>query len=325
MMKKPTSNDIAKLANVSQTAVSLVLRDKWQGRVSPKVAERILRIADENNYRVNHIARMLRSGSSRNIALVVPDIENPFYSQILHNLNKVTEENNYVCLLIETKTNGKWYSFLETALLSELIEIAIICYEDLPKRNPAIDKRIILLNEYLLDIHSISIDFYNAIKDGVRHLSKKQYQKIFHVRTNLDKPTFTLRQKAFQQECESLQIPHETIIVDSYSNSNLAEILESKANSFSYPVAFLCDDDMLTSGIYVFAQKHDVKIGHQIGVIGMDNIYLCNYFYPRLSSYGYDINLLTDGISRMISAIHTQDLDVINVNITMELESFDSF
>ncbi len=86
MDRKLTSQDIARLAGVSQTAVSLVLRGRWQGRVGQDTAARILRIAEEKNYRVNRAASLLKTGKTNTIAVVVPDSENPFFSRILHAL-----------------------------------------------------------------------------------------------------------------------------------------------------------------------------------------------------------------------------------------------
>lgn len=272
------------------------------------------------------MARMLRYGTSRNIVLVIPDIENPFYSHILHNLNRTIKENEYFCLLIETKTNSGWYEYLENAILSDEIEIAIICYEDLPVRNPALDKRMILLNEYFIEgIHGISINFYQAVVEAVQRLAKKGYKKIIHIRSNIDKTTFALRKLAFEKTCEVLGIDNDEMVVSSYSSNNLGEVLEKEKHKLPFPIAFLCDDDMLASGIYIFAQRNTYRIGREIGIIGMDDIFLCNFFYPRLSSYGYDITLLTDRIMEMIEHITTNKEQISHVSIDMKLTSFDSY
>lgn len=325
MDKRLTSNDIAELACVSQTTVSLVLRNKWKGRVSPAVAEKILNICNENNYRVNHAARSLRSGHAKNIALVVPDSENPFFSRILHNLRRVSSKQSYVCLLIETDNNPNWYSYIEDSILGNEIDIAIVCYNDLPRRNSAIDKQIILINDYFLDFNSISIDFFTAVKDGVGRLFKKGYKQLVHVRGMIEKPTFTSRIVAFNEACAELGVFHNDIVIQGHTNNDLEGKLETAKSSFTYPTAFFIDDDLFAPGLYKFSQKHGLTIGRDIGVISLDDTFLCSFFTPSLSSYGYDINIMVEKIMEIIDKIHSGEQEPEHFTISMYLNSGSSF
>ncbi|MGP1508777.1 MAG: LacI family DNA-binding transcriptional regulator [Sphaerochaeta sp.] len=325
MSKKMTSIDIAKLAGVSQTTVSLVLRNKWKGRVSSKVAEHVIKICDENNYRANHAARTLRSGNSKNIALVVPDSENPFFGHILHHLRKASDDLGYVCMLIETANNPNWYSFVETSILGNEIDIAIICYNDFPRMNPAINNHIIVINDLFDNINTISLDFYSAVKDGVKKLYKKGYRKLVHVRSIIKKPTFTSRINAFNETCNELGIFHTDILLKKYTRNNLFEILEETKDSFTYPMAFILDDDLFAPGIYRFAQKNKLEIGREIGIISLDSTFICYFFHPILSSYGYDSKILVGKIMEMIENIHKGDLQPKHFILPMEMNSGASF
>ena len=76
----PTSNDVAKSAGVSQSTVSLVLTGKAEGRVSAEVQEKVREAVRVLGYRPHTAARTLRLGRAKTIALLLPDVVNPYFA-----------------------------------------------------------------------------------------------------------------------------------------------------------------------------------------------------------------------------------------------------
>ena len=307
MDRRLTSNDIAKIAGVSQTTVSLVLRGKSEGRVSEAVTRRVLQIAEQYNYRVNNAASVLKSGRSKNIALIVPDSENPFYSHILHHLRKSATDKDAFCLLLETNNEPNWYSYIENAILSNEIDIAVVCYTALPKSNPAVDERLIFINDMPSQLNSIFLDFPSCIKKAVGLFRERGYKQAIHGRTNFIKETFTNRQAAYYEACSEYKYLPAEIVNEGLTYNNMEANLENFAGALTLPAAFILDDDLLAPGVYQFAMKHGCTIGKDIGIIGIDDIFICNNFFPKLSSFGYDIDDLIDSIWRMREHIHNKE------------------
>lgn len=79
---RPTSHDVARAAGVSQATVSLVLGDKWRGRVSERTAGLVRDAAGQLGYRPNLAARDLRLGSTRTVLLVVPALTTEFFARV---------------------------------------------------------------------------------------------------------------------------------------------------------------------------------------------------------------------------------------------------
>ncbi|MER0245666.1 LacI family DNA-binding transcriptional regulator, partial [Streptomyces sp. HSW2009] len=79
---RPTSRDVARAAGVSQATVSLVLGDKWRGRVSPGTAQSVREAARGLGYRPNLAARHLRLGRTRTALLVVPALSSEFFARV---------------------------------------------------------------------------------------------------------------------------------------------------------------------------------------------------------------------------------------------------
>ena len=85
--------DIAKKANVSPATVSRVLNGNQS--VREKTRKKVQQIIDESNYVPNSLARSLSVGDIRNIAFLAPDIENSFFSKILHGLSDTASQYDY--------------------------------------------------------------------------------------------------------------------------------------------------------------------------------------------------------------------------------------
>ncbi|WP_333765070.1 LacI family DNA-binding transcriptional regulator, partial [Streptomyces sp. IBSBF 2390] len=96
---RPTSRDVAQAAGVSQAAVSLVLGDKWRGRVSETTAERVREAARDLGYRPNLAARNLRLGHTRTVLLVVPALTTEFFAGVYTGAARVAADNGFGVVL----------------------------------------------------------------------------------------------------------------------------------------------------------------------------------------------------------------------------------
>src|ERR671914_1302506 len=106
--QRVTSVDVARHAGVSQSTVSLVFSGKGSGRVSEATQERVRRSAQELGYRPNVAAQALRLGASRAVALLVPDITNPFFSRVLRGAQRAAQEAGYTVVLVDTANDRRW-------------------------------------------------------------------------------------------------------------------------------------------------------------------------------------------------------------------------
>lgn len=100
-MKRVTLKDIAKLANVSETTVSLVLNNT-PSRISEAKKEEIKKIAKDLNYRPNYVARSLSTNRTQTIGLIIPDIENPYFSSFSKHIEDMLRKNGYLVLLVNS-------------------------------------------------------------------------------------------------------------------------------------------------------------------------------------------------------------------------------
>ena len=105
--------EIARLAGVSSATVSRVLNNS--GYVKENTRQRVLQIVDKYNYVPSAIARNLSIQDNPNIGIIVPDIENEFFSKVINGISEVAESFNYNIVLLGTnETPEKEHAFLKT-------------------------------------------------------------------------------------------------------------------------------------------------------------------------------------------------------------------
>jgi LacI family transcriptional regulator len=202
MMKKVTIKDIAERAEVSPATVSRVLNH--QNGVSEEVAEKIMKIAKELNYSFNMNARILRSGKSKIIGIIIPDISNSFFSKVLYGIQSVLQPLNYKILLANTEENPK----LEEDYLKTFVDHKVDGILSAPTRN--VNKKVYLdiINASIpvvffdrtipeMNISSITLDNQGAIERAIDHLVQKGHKKIGFVSGIKEIYTGEQREKGF--------------------------------------------------------------------------------------------------------------------------------
>src|SRR5690606_40421408 len=92
-----TVYDVAKRAGVSIATVSRALNDS--SRISPETRRRVLEVAEELGYQSNDLARSLAGKATQTIALLLPDITNPFFPELVKGVKTVADERGHLLLL----------------------------------------------------------------------------------------------------------------------------------------------------------------------------------------------------------------------------------
>ncbi len=106
-MKRPSIKEVAAKAGVSAALVSYVLNNRHTERINKETAKRIQQVAEELNYQPNKIAQSLKSKKTYTLALVVPDIADPFTSQIIKTVEQEAREKGYAVIIGSSDENAE--------------------------------------------------------------------------------------------------------------------------------------------------------------------------------------------------------------------------
>ena len=123
-MSKPKLGDVAKHAGVSPTTVSRALNNR--GYISEKTRERIKQAMKELNYFPNEVARSLHVGKTRLIGLLFPNVTNPFYGEMVTELENILAQKGYRSLLCNTYNNTRQEEQYLNMLLANQVDGIIV-------------------------------------------------------------------------------------------------------------------------------------------------------------------------------------------------------
>ena len=299
---KITTKEIAQLAGVSQGAVSRVLNNA-PIRVSQKTRDKILKIAKELNYTPNYSARSLKTGEHNSIAVITYDITDAFASECIEAMESYLENTKYRAQWISCKHAHR----TKTDPIRLLTEFA--------QTSDAII--VILANNYLTDkdilkfwasastpifsvirsipgemIPSVTIDNTMGTTLLMDHLRKLNHSKIAFCYCNYDNPSASDRFTTYKDLIKEYSLPIDSryyIPVDGTIQGGYKA--GSKLIKLNVPpTAVIGFNDLTAIGLMKAFYEKKINIPHEISIASFDNLNICPYLTPSLTSVGVNFN-----------------------------------
>ncbi|MFJ5548967.1 LacI family DNA-binding transcriptional regulator [Streptomyces sp. NPDC093225] len=293
-MTRPTSRDVARAAGVSQATVSLVLGDKWTGRVSPRTADLVRSAAAELGYRPNLAARGLRLGTTRTALLVVPALTNEFFARVYTGAARVAAAHDFGVVLYPNPSPGGIgpardpFASARTALDGVIASsMAVDALEtikgaDLPlvmlDSDPAAGGAAAYVNLAIAD----------GIRRTTRHLVGLGHRHVLHLAADVDTWTFHVRALAVAEALAEtpgtrLARTRAALTVDAARAATEAALTRHSAAS-DRPTAIVCDDDILAAGACKAARRLGLRVPDDLSVTGFDDLALATAVEPELTT-----------------------------------------
>lgn len=282
-----TSVDVARHAGVSQSTVSLVLSGKARGRVSEATQERVRRSARKLGYRPNVAAQALRLGASRAVALLVPDITNPFFSRVLRGAQRAAQAAGYTVALVDTANDRRWEEQSFEALRAGPVDGYLLFEVSRPEAlGPG--EHVVLMETEAPRCPSVRFDAEGGAAAAFRHLLELGHRRIGHLAAAFDAPTFHLRDAARRRVLAEAGLdpdeqPRAMTPIDIDAARDAAGPLLAER-----PTAVFCDDDVVAAGLYLAARESGLRIPAELSVIGFDDMDFARVLDPPLTTVALD-------------------------------------
>jgi DNA-binding LacI/PurR family transcriptional regulator len=289
--QRVTSVDVARHAGVSQSTVSLVFSGKGPGRVSEATQERVRRAARELGYRPNVAAQALRLGTSRAVALLVPDITNPFFSRVLRGAQRAAQDAGYTVVLVDTANDRRWQAQSFQALRAGPVDGYLLFEVSAPK-DLGPDQHVVLMETEANRCPWVRFDAESGAEAAFRHLLQLGHVRIGHLAAAFDAPTFHMREAARRRVLAEAGVDPDaqpratTPIAIEAAHDAAGPLLDER------PTAVFCDDDLIAAGLYTAARDRGLRIPDDVSVIGFDDMDFARALDPPLTTVALDGELL---------------------------------
>jgi DNA-binding LacI/PurR family transcriptional regulator len=289
-----TIKDIAKALGLSTSSVSRALRDSHE--ISLATKKKVLAYAKEINYKPNPIALSLKEKRSRTIGVIVPEIANSFFSQVINGIESVAIEKNYNVLISQSHEILRKEEDAINFLCSRSVDGIVISVSSETKENSLIKQYnerglpVVCVDRVLDDIntHKIGIANYKAGYDATYHLIKNGFKKIAFLGGSINNNITKERFAGFKDAMDKYNVAidenfigycgHGGIIYDEVEAS-IKRIL----NKRNKPTALFAAGDKLTTNVLRYCNKNKIAIPEQLGLIGFSNLDLTELLFTPLS------------------------------------------
>ncbi|OXS33170.1 LacI family transcriptional regulator [Streptomyces sp. XY006] len=305
---RPTSRDVAQAAGVSQAAVSLVLGDKWRGRVSAATAERVREAARDLGYRPNLAARNLRLGRTRTVLLVVPALTTEFFAGVYTGASRVAAEHGFGVVLYPSPEGigpardpfASAQAALDGVIASSMAADALTAIrgEALP---------LVMLDSDpagSLGAATVNLDIADGVRQVAEHLLSLGHRRFLHLAADVPSWTFEVRSRELASRLAG--VPG-TSVSTARSPISIEGAVPAAQAALSAPgprpTAVVCDDDLLAAGVYKAARQLGLRIPDDLSVTGLDDLALATAIDPELTTVRLDAELFGERGMRALLAV----------------------
>ncbi|HTI64645.1 MAG TPA: LacI family DNA-binding transcriptional regulator [Gemmatimonadaceae bacterium] len=285
-MPRVTMHDVARKAGVSQPLVSQVIGGSSSVRVSEATRERILRAAEELGYRPNVIARALVQSRSYSLGIIIPDLYNPFFADVVAGVERVASDEGYAVLLAnagEVPAERHIEAFRARQIDGVIIDAVGAASLDQAAFS---DLTVVLIDEPSDTQLSVMSDAPAAGRLAAEHLLA-----LGHVRTGLVGPAtdlwaFRMRERGFMQALRAAGLRMASNHLRRVSptveggRSGMRALLAERDR----PTAVFCTNDLMALGAIKACIEAGVGVPRDMSVCGCDDIDTARLVTPELTT-----------------------------------------
>jgi LacI family transcriptional regulator len=289
-----TIKDIAKALGISTSTVSRALRDSYE--ISPETKQMVLECAERLGYRPNPIALSLKEKRSRSIGVVVCEVANSFFSQIINGIESIAYDKGYNVIISQSRESYDREVLDLQYLASRGVDGLLISLStetgDMSHLKALHEKGlpIVLFDRVTNEIntHKVIIDNYKSAYDATEHLIQNGYKKIAILAGSEFLSITSERMMGYQEALKQYGLSLNTDYVKHcfYGGMDFSEVEDAVNRLFTLkdrPDAIFTTADKLTIGCMRTLKRRGIKVPEDIGLIGFTNTDLAELMDPPLT------------------------------------------
>lgn len=318
-----TIKEIALKCGVSVGTVDRALNNRTG--ISPKTKQKILQVAQELNYKPNFLAHSLAKGKTMTLGIVLFDLKNYLFTQLLQAMeNKAKEQGYYIQLVLtnkELQTEKEAILHLVNRQVDGIILFTVNKGREYIHFLEELHTPIVTIGNYLSSQwQHIGINEREAMKEAASFVFQQGYEQIIYIcppfANQLDSNMYTLEQRwlglldahqDFQKEKKPLLLK-----ANNYCQ-RLEQLLPLKEKS-----AIICISDLLALEVLNYLSAQSIHVPNDIGIMGFDNLHILKFITPQLTTVNYPAKEMGEhAVDAIIAAITGNDRNLKSLTHTI--------
>lgn len=309
-----TLRDVAARANVAVRTVSNVV--SGYTHVSEQMRQRVLAAIEELDYRPNPAARTLKTGRTGMLALIVPEIDVPYFSALARDVIRAADDRGYRVMIDQTGHDHDRERDLLTGndrrmLFDGILFSPRVTQAELLEMDAAVRMPLVLLGEHEFQgrFDHVAIDNVRAAEDAVAHLIARGRRRIAAIGAQPLEPYATPQQRTagYERALQSAGIerrPDYARPAAHYSRADGYAVAKTLLALSPRPDAIFCFSDLLAMGAMRAVFDAGLTVPDDVAVVGIDDIEEGRYSRPTLTSVSLDTAFIAEqAVSRLVDRI----------------------
>ncbi len=287
-----TIKDIAKRLDISHSTVSRALNGS--PLIAESTAKRIRQTAEELGYMHSAAARSLKTNRTQALGVIVSNVDDPFFGEILRGIEEVAQNNDYSLFMAASQHDPEKERRIVQSMREHRVDGVIICSASLSQAQSnqffKYGIPIVVVNNQAAEDYRYSIyhDDVDGSRQVTRYLVELGHRRIAYLGNSSSGRTDLERKSGFQQEmaASNLAIPPEYLL--GVSGGGPEEGLAGVGQILSLnplPTAVVCFNDLIAAGVLRGLQDAGVRVPEEMSVTGFDNIVFSEFTNPPLTTF----------------------------------------
>ncbi|MBS4197349.1 LacI family DNA-binding transcriptional regulator [Lederbergia citri] len=307
---KPTIYDVAKAAGVSIATVSKVMNNT--GNIRDTTREKVKKIMEKLNYQPSLMASALTGKGTETLGLVVPDISNPFFSEMAKTIEDRAHESGMSVIICSTDENTekekKYIELLQRKQVDGMIVASTFHDMEILKR--VVDQKTPLVmltqDDAGIGVTSISVDDFKGGLEATSHLISEGHRDIIMIAEYAKSSKFRIYGYIEAHEEHGLEVSEENIFRTVASIENGREVFRKIVQRGIVPTGIFACNDLIAVGVIQEAKEMGLKIPNDLSIVGYDNTILATTTVPGLTTIAQPI---TEMGNRVVDVIISEIKD----------------
>ena len=285
-----TMKDVAEQAGVSTATVSRALMnpEKVSASTRQKVDQAVMAVG----YSPHALSRNLKRNESRTILVIVPDICDPFFADLIKGIERTAAESGYLVLIGDCAQQNQQEKTFINLIITKQIDGMLLLGSDLPFDASKEEQRnlppMVMANEFApeLELPTVHIDNLTAAFEAVHYLLNLGHQRIACIEGPKHMPLCQYRSQGYIQALRRNGISVENALTaqGDFSYESGAQAVTELMALPSPPTAIFCHNDIMAIGAMFQAKKMGLRIPQDLSVVGFDDIKASQFTDPPLTT-----------------------------------------
>lgn len=285
-----TMNELAQAAGVSIATVSRVF--SGSPKVSEKTRTKVLELVHQSGFQPNETARTMAAGSSHLIAVILPDIENPYFSRLLSEVEQLCVKNGYTMIFFNSNGDSEKEKEIVTKMMARQADGMLICMTRIKSEMIPVIKTanfpVVVMTRNINGLDSVAINHLEGGRLAADYLIENRCEQFFFFGLK-DDEKFT----GFYNELLKKKVPKSKIKIFGDKNwyfnnyaqaSELMDKFMQEQKTSTEKTGLFCINDLSAVQAINAANRNNIKIPEKLNIVGFDNTMLCDMTFPALTS-----------------------------------------